>query len=55
MAAGKVTVTRGELSKVRALIMDAVEKLDEMIARQDTRPVESDDDGWPVLGSDDQS
>lgn len=50
--AGKVTVTRGELDGVRALLRQAISELDVLIGRQDTRPVETDDKGWPLLGGD---
>jgi hypothetical protein len=52
MAAGKVTVTRGELSQVRALLEQAVAELDELINRKETQPVEHDSKGWPLLGGD---
>lgn len=52
---GKVTVTRGELSQVRALLEQAVAELDVLIGRRETRPVEHNEAGWPVLGEEDQS
>ncbi|GAA3089634.1 hypothetical protein JOF29_007911 [Kribbella aluminosa] len=49
---GKVTVTRGELDRVRALIVEAIGMLEELIERQETRSVETDEKGWPLLGGD---
>jgi hypothetical protein len=37
------------------LLEQAVAELDVLISKQDTRLVQTDDAGWPILGQDDQS
>lgn len=47
---GKVTVTRAELREIVADGRALIAKLDAILERPDTRPVETDEKGWPTLG-----
>lgn len=47
---GKVTVTRTEIQDIIDLMVIGLEKLRGILERPDTRPVESDEKGWPRLG-----
>jgi hypothetical protein len=48
--ANKVTVTRTEIQQIVDELIIIIEKLKGIIERQDTRPVETDEKGWPKLG-----
>lgn len=47
--AGKVTVTKAEMQQISDEIRAVIAKLDAILERPDTRPVEKDEGGWPRL------
>jgi hypothetical protein len=54
MSAERVVVTRTEVARLRALVTEAIDLLDGILERPEPGPVETDAEGWPVLGDPEQ-